>query len=141
MVEIADIKDLRSVSAWLKETDQTQEVCVWLAHRSALRSLDIYWAWVLSAPTSQKGDLTATPILRSVLISGVAAVLPTPEIRLAANSADSAYFANSAAYSADSAAYSAYSAAATVYSADSAYSAANSAAYSANSTSATAAQN
>ncbi|WP_372923151.1 hypothetical protein [Roseovarius sp.] len=82
MVEIADINDEDSLKAWLK--DQPREVSVWIASRAAARVLPVWWRAVLTEDWARERDLTALPLLRSLLISSVAAVVPTDEIKATA---------------------------------------------------------
>lgn len=63
MVEIADIEDRDSLWGWLE--DQPREVSVWIAHRSAMRLLPLWWDFVQRPADAKKGDLTALPVLRS----------------------------------------------------------------------------
>ena len=126
MVEIADIKDRESLEAWLEE--EPREVAVWIASRAAARVLPVWWDAVLTEEWARKRDLTALPVLRSLLISSVAEVTPSGDIKVAANAsyvANASYFAHSAA---DAAHYAAASAAADAVPA---YDAANVAAYAA----------
>ncbi|WP_296762985.1 hypothetical protein, partial [Sediminimonas sp.] len=92
MVEIADIKDEDSLRAWLE--DQSREVSVWIASRAAARLLPVWWDAVLD--WAYEEDLTALPVLRSLLIASVAAVGPADDIRsdaaaAAADAADAAF--------------------------------------------------
>ena len=82
MVEIPDIEDRDSLEAWLEE--QPREVAVWIASRAAARVLPVWWDAVLTEEWAHKGELTALPVLRSVLISSVAASGPTEDINAAA---------------------------------------------------------
>ena len=93
MVEIADIEDRESLEAWLE--DQPREVAVWIASRAAARVLPVWWDAVLTKDWAHERDLTALPVLRSVLISSVAATGPTEDINAAAE--DAAYAANACA--------------------------------------------
>mgnify|MGYP006956413716 CR=1 FL=1 len=103
MVEVSGIKDEESLKAWLDARPKAtrQQEAVTLAHRAAMRVLPIFLTGI--AGRSPENDLTALPVLRANLISGVACNASTPEIRKAA------YFAafSAAADSADSAARSA----------------------------------
>ncbi|WP_439141160.1 hypothetical protein [Planktotalea sp.] len=113
MIAATDIKDEKSLRQWLEEWPKSQgmdekaarKVAVRIAHRAAMRVFSIAWEWFASED-ARKRDLTALPILRSNLISGVASTCPTPEISraadAAANAAADAAFA--AAYAADTAA-------------------------------------
>ncbi|ARE41870.1 hypothetical protein RGUI_3729 [Rhodovulum sp. P5] len=103
---MVEITDYESAEAWLK--DKSRAVQVAFAARCALRALPgIGWA-----DDATLGDI-ALPVMRAMLIPGVAGTCPTPEIRqasaAAAHSASAAHF--SAAFSAASAAYAADSAA------------------------------
>ncbi|MEI4231313.1 hypothetical protein [Roseovarius sp. D22-M7] len=104
MVEIPDIKDRYSLEAWLE--GQPPEVSVWIASRAAARALPVWWYAVLTERWARDRDLTALPALHNVSISSVAAVMPTDEIRFAANAARAAAKAAravSSAYAADAA--------------------------------------
>ena len=99
MVESADIRDEESLKAWLE--GQPRAVAVWIAARAAARVLPLWWQEVLKHDWAHEGDLTALPVLRSVLISSVAAVRPTKDIKAtAADTADAARAAADAAVSA-----------------------------------------
>ena len=78
MVEISEIKDRETLKEWLET--QPRPTSVAIAHRAAMRVLPLYWDWVIR---DSKRDLTALPVLRQVLIAGVATVYPTPAIRSA----------------------------------------------------------
>ncbi|QEW24493.1 hypothetical protein [Roseovarius indicus] len=95
MVEIADIEDRESLEAWLK--DQPREVAVWIALRAAARVLPVWWDAVLTDDWAHKRDLTALPVLRSLLLSSVAAVGPTEDSNATAHAADRAAYAARAA--------------------------------------------
>ncbi|WP_354543367.1 hypothetical protein [Roseovarius sp. MBR-78] len=59
-------------------------MAVWIASRAASRVLPLWWDDVLSEEWARERELTALPILRCILISSVAAKLPTGDIRAAA---------------------------------------------------------
>ncbi len=82
MVEVAEIKDRDSLQAWLldRPLDETKKFAITIAHRAAMRLLPVYWEWVKTWEFAKKHDLIALSILRCNLISGVARVMPTPEI-------------------------------------------------------------
>ena len=90
MIEIEDIKDQGSLKRWLiewpqengKDEAQARAIAVSIAHRAAMRVLPLWWAWTLTDDARNR-DLTALPVLRCSLISGVAVIAPTPEINLA----------------------------------------------------------
>lgn len=88
-MNIEEIVDRESLEAWLLE--QPREVSVRIAHRVTMRVLPTFWQWV---SLQSKRDLTALPVLRSNLISGVACIVPTPEIRNATAAATAAAFAS-----------------------------------------------
>ncbi|WP_375267387.1 hypothetical protein [Planktotalea sp.] len=72
-----------------------RKVALNIAHRAAMRVFPIAWEWYASA-AARKLDLTALPVLRSNLMSGVASTCPTPEISRAAHAAAFAAAANAA---------------------------------------------
>ena len=124
MVAIDEIRDEETLTAWLKALPQEAEarrIAVTIAFRAAARVLPMWWAFCLTDERARKGDLTALPILRSLLISSVADKMPTDDIRSAAANAA----ANAAAIAANAAAYAA------AYAAIAAANAANAAAYAA----------
>lgn len=84
MVEIKDIKDQKSLRKWLE--GRSREEAVWIASRAAMRALPLFWEWTFS-DRARKDDLTALPVLRCLLISSVAAVRPTEDIKAAARAA------------------------------------------------------
>ncbi|WP_168222897.1 hypothetical protein [Oceanicola sp. D3] len=84
---------------WLE--DKPQEWGIWIAHRAAMRIWPLGWPWFRS-DKARKLDLTDFPSLRCFLISGVAAVRPTPDIKVAAD--DAARAADAAAAAVDAAA-------------------------------------
>lgn len=81
MSDEIQFKDEESLGAWLKTRPRADSVIV--AHRAAMRGAPI-WSAAVVAEWARKRDLTAVPLLRLNLISGVAAKMPTPEIRFAA---------------------------------------------------------
>ena len=85
MVEIADIKDRDSLEVWLQY--QPREVSVWISSRIAMRILPQCWAAVLTEDWLHGNDVNALPIMRSLLISSVAAFRPKDLIRAAAEKA------------------------------------------------------
>ena len=93
MVVIADIEDRYSLKAWLKE--QPREVAVWIAWRGAARVLPVWWDAVLTEEWAHRRDLTALPVLRSLLISSVAAIGPAEDINAATTGAAAAAHAAS----------------------------------------------
>ncbi len=82
MTEIDDIKDGESLEAWLNETGQSRENCIALAHRAAMRVAPL--AWEDLAPGNKNYELTGWSMCLSLLVSGVATQVPTPEIKGAA---------------------------------------------------------
>lgn len=88
MVRVEEIVDHESFKAWLEEVpeDRGYEVAVSLATRCALRVLPI-WAKEMRAAWEHEHYLAPLPILRSILISGVAAQMPTPDIKFSATAA------------------------------------------------------
>jgi len=79
MVEIADIGDKDSLRAWLE--DQPQEVAVWIASRAAARVLPVWWKPARHKAWASGHDLEVLLVLRSVLISSVAAMVLTEGFR------------------------------------------------------------
>ncbi len=93
MARAEDIQDKKSLEAWLK--DQPREVAVAIASRAALRVMPVWAAYCLTEYAHER-DLTALPNLRLNLISSVALVSPTDDIRRAAFAAARAYAAAAA---------------------------------------------
>ncbi|MCF6234139.1 MAG: hypothetical protein L3J36_13735 [Rhodobacteraceae bacterium] len=127
MVAIEDIESMYSLEKWLIEwpaknglnEDVARAMAVAIAHRTAMRVLPVWWSRTLTEDP-RKGDVVALLILRRSLISGVAAKMPTPNIRQAATLADTigsaiagAMYAGAAADAAGAAMYAAGAAAAT----------------------------
>lgn len=106
MVRVGEIVDHESLKAWLDEQSEEHlyEVAVSLATRCALRVFPI-WAKEMRADRARERNLAHLPILRSILISGVAAQMPTPDIKFAATAATA--FATARASSAADAAFAA----------------------------------
>ncbi len=84
MVEISEISDRDSLQEWLEalpfDEDEKHRIAGTIAHRAAMRVLPIYWRWVNASTYARGRDLTALPVLRAGLISGVASLAPTPLI-------------------------------------------------------------
>jgi hypothetical protein len=85
MVEIPDIRDRKSLEAWLK--DQPREVSVWIASRASARILHLFWKQMVTKGWAKQEQLSLLCNLRSLLISSVAAILPTREIGIRAEAA------------------------------------------------------
>ena len=94
MVDIADIRDEDSLKAWLE--DQPHAVSVWIASRAAARVLPLWSLGNLDVRGVEKGDVTALLMLRCLLVSSVAAFLPSDEIRSVAPAAAKAAAPNAA---------------------------------------------
>ena len=92
-----DIKDRDSLKAWLdaRPEETRQRDAVVIAQRASNRAFPLY-VRSLKTKRAQKRDLTALPVLRSLLTSGVAAVYPTPEVRRAAAAAAASSYAAAA---------------------------------------------
>lgn len=86
MASWEDIENRESLEAWLG--GQPREVAIAIAARAALRVMPI-WAAFGETDAARDRELTPLPFLRSGLISAVAAVYPTSEIRDAARAAAS----------------------------------------------------
>lgn len=116
MVEIADIQDKESLEAWFDglprgaeaEEEEARRIMVWVAHRAAMRVAPVAWHAYTFEDWAKKHDLTAIPVLRSLLTSAVASTWPTADVRAAADATADAY---AAAASADASADAAYAAA------------------------------
>jgi hypothetical protein len=91
VADIDDITDEKSLLAWLNTGPQADIVAI--AHRAALRVLSVRGE-AMDHRWSRNADLTALPIVRCLLTSGVARKYPTSEVNDAARAA-----AASAAYS------------------------------------------
>ena len=85
MVKVSEITDRVSLKSWLldRPEDETKVFAITIAYRAAMRVLPAYWAWVETSGFAKERDLTALPVLRCSLISGVARKMPTPEIKIA----------------------------------------------------------
>ena len=57
----------------------------------AARVLPLWWDAVLTEDWARKDDLTALPVLRSLLISSVAALVPTDDIESRRRAAATAF--------------------------------------------------
>ncbi|WP_216671147.1 hypothetical protein [Mangrovicoccus sp. HB161399] len=101
MTAIEDIRDGKSLRAWLEEQD-SYETSVAIASRAALRVQPFLWRYLM--PARRDAELTALKFVRSCLISSVAAKSPTEDIKRAAFAADAAAAAARAAFAADAAA-------------------------------------
>lgn len=86
MATVDKIHDRESLEAWLK--GWSQEDAVQIAQRAALRVALLAWADPFR--TECEGDLTRLPVLRALLTGGVAAKMPTPQVRTAAFAAAAA---------------------------------------------------
>lgn len=84
-MEVEVIKDREGLAAWLQTrpeaTRQADDLCI--ATRAALR-VGPLWSGAMDAAWAQAGGLTALPVLRLLLTSGVARRFPSVEIRAAA---------------------------------------------------------
>ncbi len=109
MVKVSDIEDRDSLKAWLLDRpgDETKTFAITIAHRAAMRVLPIYWYWVETSDASRKRNVTALPVLRCNLVSGVARKRPLTEVSERAYAAASA---SASAVSPDSAASAAFAA-------------------------------
>lgn len=88
-----DIHDEVSLRTWLE--NQPQKSAVLLSARIAQRFFTFY-AGEMAEDWARRRDVTALPILRQILTSGVAAVSPTPEVKSAAAAAARSAAANDA---------------------------------------------
>ena len=84
-IAIEDIKDHESLIGWLEafpETDQAKrQAAVFVAARAAARVLSLAWEFHVYQTEAREADFSAFPILGRVLISGVAAKMPTLDVR------------------------------------------------------------
>src|SRR5210317_888778 len=82
-ISIDDIKDKKSLEAWLNDQLEAvrQNCAVFIAARSALRVLPIAVDGIQFSDWWRNDDLTAIVSVRSVLILSVAAKLPTNDMR------------------------------------------------------------
>lgn len=99
MRTVSGIRDADSLKAWLEalpqeteaERDEARRWAVAIAHRAAMRVLPFFWniylidGFILGIGYHR--DVLALPVLRVSLISGLAAVRPTPRIKSAAAAA------------------------------------------------------
>ncbi len=107
MEKVEDIHDKESLKAWLGT--QPREVSALIASRAALRVMPVWTDYCLFGD-GQKRDLTPVVVLRMNLISSVAAVSPTDDMKEVARAAARA--ARAAVAARADAAYAAYAAAA-----------------------------
>lgn len=118
MSDLPDFHHRDQMEAWLK--GHPPEISVQFAHRAAMRVAPIFWEW--RRRQSRDLDLTEVFVARALIISGVAALGPTLDMRVADAAA--------AAFAADAAAAYPFNAAAASNATFAAY-AANAAAYAA----------
>ena len=86
MTSASEIEDRKTLEAWL-ETRPRQDAVV-IAHRSAMRVLPL-WGAIMDADWVPRKGLTALPLLRSGLITGIATAFPITS-DVAARAADHA---------------------------------------------------
>lgn len=105
-ISIDDITDQESLITWLNERPKAvrQNCAVFIAARSALRVMSIAVDGFQFSGWSRDSDFTSTPIWHSLIISSVAAKLPSDDMRKAASAADAAAFASGGAFASDAAA-------------------------------------
>lgn len=92
VIEIIDIVDGDSLTSWLTgwsvsrghDAKAARQVALAVAFRAAMRVVP-FWRASTQSEGGRKLDLTALPVLRSLVISGVAARSATPEIYANAN--------------------------------------------------------
>ncbi len=84
MAGIEEIKDQESLAAWLVTRPRADSIAI--AQRAALRVLPL-WGREMDQDGLNKAELKSLPLLRCVLISGVANKHQNPETRAAASSA------------------------------------------------------
>ena len=87
MVTAAEITDEKTLRAWLETRPRADAVAI--AWRAAARVFPL-WARAMGMEWARKRELTALPVLRVSLTSGVARNYPTPEVRAAARAVDAA---------------------------------------------------
>ena len=99
-ISIDDIKDKKSLEAWLNERPEVvrQNCAVFIAARSALRVLPIAVDGFQFSDLSWKRDPRTIAYLRWILISFVAAKLPTDDMRNAASAAADSYSGKTALF-------------------------------------------
>ena len=85
-ISIDDIKDKKSLEAWLDDRPEAvrQNCAVFIAARSALRVSPSSTIDFQFSDWSRKFDLTSITLFRGLLISSVAAKMPTEDMRRAA---------------------------------------------------------
>ncbi|MEZ5778245.1 MAG: hypothetical protein R3E44_07785 [Paracoccaceae bacterium] len=87
MVKAGEIKDRKSLERWLEGRSQTDAIAI--ARCAACRVLPLYGR-AMRDDWAPRHDLTALPVIRLILISGVAGKYPTPEVRRATAAAHAA---------------------------------------------------
>lgn len=75
-----EIRDEETLERWLQNRPQEDSICI--AQRAGLRVFPL-WTAEMGNDWARKLDLTALPVLRSLLTLGVAHKYPTPEATLA----------------------------------------------------------
>lgn len=98
-MQASSIKDRETLQNWLSTRPEADSVAI--AQRGALRIAPL-WFSAMALDWARKNDLTALPVLRLILTSGVATTDKSPEIASALDAADEA--ALKASYAAETSA-------------------------------------
>ena len=85
VIAVEEIVDRDSLEAWLNERpeDLRRQCAVFLASRAAARVAPLAWNRLRFAPFAKTFNLTSLPVCRSLVISEVAFLAPTTDIKLA----------------------------------------------------------
>lgn len=99
MVKIKDILDRETLKAWLEQIrevrgeEEGRRIANYIAHRTSMRVLPIYWGWVQAQEPERIGRATPLPVLQASLVSMVAPALPRSDTKTIVNAAIAAALA------------------------------------------------